>query len=297
VTDYLVRIISKTENIRALACVTTDLVDEARRRHDCWPTASVALGRALTGGALLGALLKSGQRLALKFEGSGPLKKVIVEAESNGVVRGYVAVPQVQMVNEQGKLDVCGALGRAGFLTVTKDLGMKEPYRGMVQLYTSEIAEDIAYYLTASEQVPSAVGLGVFVEPDNRVSAAGGFLIQTLPPADSELIDRLMTHIEKLPTMSQLLREGETPEKLLEILFSGIPYLTLEKRVLAFSCTCSREKVERTLISLGPAEISDIIERDGGAEVTCEFCREAYSFSRDELELLLGEIGPPATSH
>jgi molecular chaperone Hsp33 len=297
VNDYLVRIISKTENVMALACVTTGLVDEARCRHDCWPTAAAALGRALTGGALLGAQLKTGQRLALKFEGNGPLKKIIVEAESNGAVCGYVAVPQVNMVDKKGKLDVGGALGRAGFLTVTKDLGLKEPYRGMVQLYTSEIAEDIAYYLTGSEQIPSAVGLGVFVGPDNQVSVAGGFLIQTLPPADNELVDRLMAHIEQLPPITQLLRDGKTPEQLLELLFSGIPYKTLEKRALSFRCTCSREKVERTLISLGATEIADVIERDGGAEVTCEFCREAYSFSRDELEGLLGEIGASATTH
>jgi molecular chaperone Hsp33 len=282
VTDYMVRIISRTENIRALACVTTGLAEEARRRHDCWPTAS----------ALLGAMLKGGQRLALKFEGNGPLKKIIVESESNGVVRGYVAAPHVHAVNEQGKLDVAGALGRAGFLTVTKDLGLKEPYRGMVQLYTSEIGEDIAYYLTESEQIPSAVGLGVFVEPENRVSAAGGFLIQTLPPADDELVDRLMAHMEQLPSITQLLHQGKSPEQLLEILFSGIPYTTLEKRALAFRCTCSREKVERTLISLGATEITDIIQREGEAGVTCEFCREAYSFSRAELERLLQEIGP-----
>jgi len=291
VADYMVRIISRTENIMALACVTTGVVEEARRRHDCWPTAAAALGRALTGGALLGAQLKTGQRLALKFEGNGPLKKIIVEAESNGVVRGYVAAPHVHMVNDEGKLDVCGAVGRAGFLTVTKDLGLKEPYRGTVRLYTSEIAEDIAYYLTGSEQIPSAVGLGVFVEPDNSVSAAGGFLIQTLPPADEKLVDRLMAHMEQLPPITQLLRQGETPEQLLEMLFSGIPYATLEKRALAFSCTCSREKVERTLITLGAAEISDIIEREGATEVTCEFCREAYSFGRAELERLLGESG------
>jgi len=294
VTDYLVRIISKTENIRAMACLTTGLVDEARRRHDCWPTASAALGRALTGGVLLGAQLKTRQRLALRFEGNGPLKKIIVEAESNGSVCGYVAVPHVHMVNDQGKLDVSGALGRAGFLTVTKDLGLKGPYRGTVQLYTSEIAEDIAYYLTGSEQIPSAVGLGVYVEPDNSVSAAGGFLIQTLPPADEELVDRLMAHIKKLPPITQLLCQGQTPEDLLENLFSGIPYITLEKRILSFRCTCSREKVERALISLGAAEISDIIARDGATAVTCEFCREAYSFSRAELERLLGETGPSA---
>src|SRR5919109_928144 len=154
-TDYLVRIITKSGNIRALACVTTGLVEEACRRHGTWPTASAALGRALTGGALLGALLKSGQRVALKFEGNGPLKKVLAEADSNGAVRGCAGNPEVALVRADGKLDVAGALGGAGFLTVTKDLGLKEPYKGTVMLYTSEIAEDLAYYLTESEQVPS----------------------------------------------------------------------------------------------------------------------------------------------
>ncbi len=287
--DYMVRIISETENVRALACVTTGLVDEARRRHGTWPAASAALGRALTGGALLGALLKTGQRLALKFEGNGPLKKIIVEAESNGEVRGYVAEPQVHMVNEEGKLDVAGALGRAGFLTVTRDLGLKEPYSGMVQLYTGEIAEDLAFYLTESEQVPSAVGLGVFVETDNSVSAAGGFLIQTMPPADERVIDRLMEQIGRLPPITMLLREGKTPEQLLELLFTGIPYLTLEKRMLAFRCACSREKVEEALISLGREELNDLIAQEDKTEITCDYCRESYLFSRAELVRLREE--------
>src|SRR5512147_2098590 len=147
-TDYMVRIITETENVRALACVTTGLVDEARQRHGTWPTASAALGRALTGGALFGALLKTGQRVALRFEGNGPLKKIIVEAEANGAVSGYVGVPEVDLPDRDGKLDVAGAVGQAGFLTVARDLGLKEPYKGMVQLYSSEIAEDLAYYLT-----------------------------------------------------------------------------------------------------------------------------------------------------
>ncbi len=289
--DYLVRIITETENVRALACVTTGLVNEASRRHGAYPTASAALGRALTGGALLGALLKTGQRVGLRFEGSGPLKKIIVEADSNGAVRGYVGVPEVLMITGEGKLDVGGALGRAGFLTVTKDLGLKEPYKGMVQLYSSEIAEDIAFYLTDSEQIPSAVGLGVFVEPDNTVSAAGGFLIQSLPPADEQIIDKLMERLGEVPPVTQLLREGNTPEQLLATLFAGIPYMTLEKREIAFKCNCSREKIKGVLISLGPEEISDIMRRDGGTQVTCEFCREVYPFSREDLEQLLGEMG------
>jgi molecular chaperone Hsp33 len=160
----------------------------------------------------------------------------------------------------------------------------------MVQLYTSEIAEDLALYLTESEQIPSAVGLGVFVEPDNSISAAGGFLIQSLPPQDEEVVERLMAHIGEMPPITELLRQGKSPEELLEILFAGIPYDIIEKRSLAFQCSCNREKIERVLISLGKADLADLVEREGGAAVTCEFCRELYTFSRAELERILAEI-------
>lgn len=288
-TDYMVRIITESENIRALACITTGLVDEACRRQGTWPTASAALGRALTAGTLMGALLKTGQRVALRFEGNGPLRKVLVEAESNGDVRGRIGNPEVNLVTPLGKLDVANALGKAGFLTVTKDLGLKEPYSGMVQLMSSEIAEDLAYYLTESEQTPSAVGLGVFVEPDNRVSAAGGFLIQCLPPADEEVIDRLMERLEQMPPLTRLLREGATPETLLENLFQGIAYRSLEKRALAFRCSCSREKIERAIISLGFAEISSMFDSEDETVVTCEFCQESYCLSRKDLMRLRDE--------
>lgn len=288
--DYLVRIISRSGSFRALACVTTELVREGCRRHETSPTASAALGRALTGGVLMGALLKTGQRVGLKFEGNGPIRKILVEAESNGAVRGYVGEPAVDLPLRNGKLDVAGALGRAGLLTVTKDLRMKEPYHGTVQLYSSEIAEDLAYYLTDSEQVPSAVGLGVYLEPDGSVAAAGGFLIQALPPQDEAAIDRLMERIAQLTTLSELLRQGETPEQLLERLFEGIPCDTLEKRAVAFACSCSREKIERVLISLGREELTSLLETQGEAEVTCEFCRERYHLERAELERLLAEL-------
>lgn len=290
VKDYLVRIITKTAGVRGLACVTTNLVREVCRRHGAYPTASAALGRALTGGALMGALLKTGQRVALKFEGNGPLKKIIVEAESNGAVRGYVEVPEVELPPKEGKFDVAGALGRAGFLTVTKDLGLKKPYKGMVQLYTSEIAEDLAFYFAESEQIPSAVGLGVFVEPDGNVSAAGGFLIQSFPPSDEEVVEKLIERIEKMPLITKLLLSGKTPEELLEIIFAGIPFDTLEKRALAFQCFCSKERIERALISLGREEMTAIIAEQGKAEVTCKFCRKNYHFSRKELERLIEEI-------
>lgn len=289
-TDYLVRVITKDGSIRALACVTTDLVGELCRRHGTWPTASAALGRALTGGALMGALLKTGQRVALRFEGNGPLQKILVEADANGAVRGRVGNPEVNPQRKDGKLDVAAAIGNAGLLTVTKDLGLKEPYTGTVLLYTSEIAEDLAYYLTDSEQVPSAVGLGVYVEPDGAIAAAGGFLIQSLPPHNDEAVDQLMERIAAMPPVTELLRQGKNPEELLEYLFEGIPCDTLEKRALAFVCSCSRERIERVLISLGRDDLAALLAEQGETEVTCEFCRERYHFGRDDLERILAGL-------
>lgn len=288
--DYLVRILTKDYRVRALACVTTHLVNEACRRQDAYPTAAAALGRALTGAALMGALLKTDQRVALKFEGNGPLKKIVVEAESNGLVRGYVAVPQVDLPLKAGKLDVGSALGKDGLLTVIKDLRMKEPYQGIVKLYSGEIAEDLAFYLAESEQIPSAVGLGVFVEPDGTVSAAGGFLIQSLPPVDEQVIDRLIERIPQMPPITELLRGSKTPENLLELLFAGIPFTLLEKYALAFQCSCSRERVEEALISLGPEELSSLMAQEEEAFVNCEFCRKQYTFSKEDLARLVKEI-------
>ena len=291
--DYLVRILTTSGSIRALACVTTELVAEAARRHGTLPTATTALGRALTGGALMGALLKTGQRVALKFEGNGPLAKILVEAQCNGAVAGTVGNPAVDLPLREGRIDVAGALGRAGFLTVTKDLRMKQPYQGTVQLVSSEIGDDLAYYLTESEQVPSAVGLGVFVAGDGTVGAAGGFLIQSLPPGDEEAIDLLMARIGKLPPLSEHFRGGGTPEQLIDLLFEGIPYETIEKRVVAFGCTCSREKGEQALIMQGRDDLRDLAERDDGITVTCSFCGEAWSFTPEEIRSLAEETKVP----
>jgi molecular chaperone Hsp33 len=287
--DYLVRIFTKEGNIRGLACITTNLVEEARRRQDTFPTASAALGRALTGGALLGALLKTGQRVALRFDGNGPLKKILAEAESNGAVRGYVEVPDVYMVREDGKLDVASALGRTGLLTVTKDLGLAEPYKRIIPLCSGEIAEDLAFYLTESEQIPSAVGLGVYVEPDRHVSAAGGFLIQALLPEHESMIDTLTERLGQLPAVTQLLREGNNPEQILERLFADIAYDTLEKRALAFHCSCTRETIERMLISLGREKLTRMMKEQDTTDVRCEFCGQRYPFSRQELTRLTEE--------
>jgi molecular chaperone Hsp33 len=291
VNDYLVRIIARSGTVRALACVTTNLVSEACQRHGARPTAAAALGRALTGGALMGAHLKTGQRVSLRFEGNGPLKKIIVEAESNGAVSGYVGAPETDLPDRNNKLDVAGALGRAGFLTVTKDLGLKQPYQGVVQLQTSEIAEDLAYYLTTSEQIPSAVGLGVLVGPDNVIAGAGGFLVQALPGHDEATIELLLERINRLSSISELIVRGESPEELLARLFADIPYDTLEKRELAFHCSCSRERVERAFIALGAKDLQRLQEEQGEAVATCEFCRESYLFSREELEAILAGMG------
>jgi len=292
--DYLVRAISDKANVIGLASVTTGLAEEARRIHGTSRTASAALGRALTGGLLMGALLKKGQRLALKFEGNGPLKKIIVEADYDGTVRGFVGAPEAEVPFKDEKLNVSGALGSQGLLTVIKDLRLKEPYQGVVNLLSGEIGEDIAFYYSESEQIPSAVGLGVFVEPDGKVSAAGGFLIQTLPPTDAKMVDRLIENIRKIPTVTEFLRDGKTPEALLADLFSGTTCHLLGKTPLFFRCRCNQERVEKIFVALGKVELRKMIEEQGRAEVTCEFCRTGYHFSREELENLLLEAGRPA---
>jgi molecular chaperone Hsp33 len=290
VTDYLVRSITKDGSIRGLAAVSTDLVEEARRRHRALPTAAAALGRALTGGALLGAGLKTGQRVALKFEGDGPLKKIVVEAESNGAVRGYVGEPHVHLPAKNGKLDVAGAVGRSGLLTVSKDLRLKEPYQGIVQLVSGEIAEDLAFYLAESEQVPSALALGVYVETDGHVAVAGGFLIQTLPPVREEVLEQLIARIRHLPPVTDLLRSGSGPEAILAEIYGNLSYTILDKYALAWECSCSRERVETALITLGPEELANLAEEGESAAITCEFCRQEYTFNREDLQGLIEEI-------
>lgn len=278
--DHLARAMAAKGKLRAVACVTTNLVNDICFLQGTSPVVSLALGRAISGAALLGSTLKQGQRLAVKFEGNGPMRKLIAEADWDGALRATVAVPDV--VAES----VPDALGRAGFLTVTKDLGLKEPYSGMVQLYTSEIAQDLAYYLTDSEQIPSAVGLGVSLSPDGQVAVAGGFLIQSLPPSDEAAVEQVMTRIEQLAPLTTLLAAGTSPAELLELLLEGLEYNPLEPSELSFRCGCSRDKVERALLSLGQAELLRLVDEQGQAQVTCEFCKQQYRFERHELETL-----------
>jgi len=290
VGDYLVRSISKDGSLRGLAAVSTALVEKARQRHGALPTAAAALGRALTGVALLGAGLKTGQRLAMKFEGDGPLKKIVVEAESNGAVRGYVAEPKVHLPPKNDKLDVAGAVGRTGLLTVSKDLRLKEPYQGIVQIVSGEIAEDLAFYLVESEQVPSALALGVYVETSGQVAAAGGFLVQTLPPVRSEVLQELIARIQNLPPVSDLLRSGSSPEAILAAIYGDLAYTILDKYALAWQCSCSRERVEKALITLGRKELANLAAQGEAATITCEFCRQEYTFKQEDLQRLQEEL-------
>jgi molecular chaperone Hsp33 len=284
--DHIVRALSSAGGIRILACNVSNLTREICTLQQASATVSIALGRGLAGGALMGALLKADQRVAMKFEGNGPMRKMIIEADADGAVRGCVGEPSAEAEPIDGRWNVPGVLGRAGFLTVTKDIGMGgEPYHGMVQLRSSEIGDDLAYYLTDSEQIPSAIGLGATINSDGLISHCGGFLVQALPKAGESEIETIMANIASFPPLADLLQSGG-PEALMGRLFGDISYTLLESHDLLFRCGCNREKVERALLSFNAEELLDMIEKDGGAEVHCEFCRQAYSFDSTDLEQL-----------
>jgi molecular chaperone Hsp33 len=285
--DHLIRILTSDGSLRATAAVTTRLVEEIRRRQETDPTATVALGRLVTGAALMGSLLKGEQRLALMIEGNGPLRKLHAETDAAGHVRGSIKVPSAGLPLRDGAFDVAGAIGRAGFLHVVKDLGLKEPYRGMVQLFRSTVAQDLAYYFTTSEQIPSSVALGVFVESDGRVSTAGGFMIQALPGGSEDLLARLEERLAVFPSTTTLLRQGLGPLQILERLLEGVPFAVKGTTDLSFRCGCSRAQVGRMLTSLEAEERRELLEREEATTVTCEYCRETYTFNREELERLM----------
>jgi molecular chaperone Hsp33 len=285
--DIIERVISESGNFFGIACNTTDLVAEACKRHDVGPTAAAALGRALTGAALFAALLKDDQSVLLKFEGNGPLRKIIAEAGYNGWVRGYVANPHGDVPLKEGRIDVASGIGHAGFLTVIKDIGQNKKYPGTIQLYTSEIGEDLAYYLSQSEQTPSAIALSVHLEVDGSIGAAGGFLIQSLPPADDRTLSRIEEEMSALPPLSTLLLAGKQPNEILSILFKNVAHKNIGTRQLHYSCSCNHEKMREALLSLGVDDLQDLLEKEGGAEVRCEFCRQTYRIVGPELSQLI----------
>lgn len=295
-SDHLVRALVPAANLRALACVTTATVAEACRRHRPAPTAAVALGRALTGGVLLGALLKGRQRLALTFEGSGPLGKIVVQADAHGGVHGYVAHPEVDLPLRHGRFDVAGALG-AGVLTVTKDLLLKTPYQGIVHLVSGEIAEDLAYYLTESEQIPSAVGLTTIPDATGGIAVAGGFLLQSMPPAEPAALDAVLARIQALPPLGRLLQDAPSAHGLLTRLAGDMELEILEEQPVAFRCSCSRQRVAVALRTLGGEELTRLAAAGEALPIRCQFCGETYAFGPEELAALARELaahGEPA---
>lgn len=283
--DYIIRATAANGQIRAFAAYTREIVETARQAHDTSPVITAALGRLLTAGAMMGATLKSEKDLlTLKINGSGPAKGLMVTADSASNVKGYAIVPDVCIpANSIGKLDVSGALG-IGVLSVIKDMGLKDPYVGQVELKTGEIAEDLTYYFAVSEQVPSAVGLGVLMNKNNTVKQAGGFIIQLMPFADDKIIDRLEEKLQSMPGVTTLLDEGKTPEEILDVLIGEFGVEILDKLPTKFSCNCSKHRVEKALIAVGKKELNSMITEGETIEVKCQFCNKAYHFSVDDLK-------------
>jgi molecular chaperone Hsp33 len=278
------------DGVRGYAAATTGLVEEARRRHDTSPTATVALGRALTAATLMSGLLKVGQRVALKWEGSGPLRKIVVEADSNGRVRGYVAEPDVDLPAVHGEYDIPAAIGGAGLLTVVRDLRLPELAEGVVHLAASDIDGDLSYFLEQSDQVPTAVEIGVSLNEDGSVAVAGGVLIQPLPPYEPAIIDQLKERLQEMPPVTALLADGHKPEAILDEIFEGLQHTLLSKYPVRFECNCSRERTRSALLAIGRDEIQAILDTEGQAVVNCQYCRQEYVFDREELEELMASL-------
>ncbi len=287
-SDYIIRASAADSQIRAFAATTKELVEQARMLHNTSPVATAALGRLLTAGAMMGSMMKGEEDiLTLQIKGSGPIGGLIVTANSRGTVKGYAYHPKVLLpANEKGKLDVGGALG-AGILSVIKDLGLKEPYTGQTHLVSGEIAEDIAYYYAASEQVPSVVALGVLMNKENTVRQAGGFILQLMPFADSSLIDRLEQKVNEITGITSLLDKEMTPEMILEYVLGEFGLQILDKLPTAFECNCTKDRVEKAIVSIGRKEISEMIEENEPIEVNCHFCNTHYHFSVEELKDIL----------
>lgn len=286
--DYIIRATAANDQIRAFAAVTTEMVETAREHHNTSPVATAALGRLLTAGAMMGSMMKGEKDvLTLQIKAGGPLQGITVTADSQGNVKGYVGNPDVCIpANSKGKLDVAGTVG-PGFLTVIKDMGLKEPYSGQVMLQTCEIAEDLTYYFATSEQVPSAVGLGVLMNKNNTVRQAGGFIVQLMPFAEEEVISRLEQNVQKINSVTNLLEEGHTPESLLEKVLEGFDMQINEKMDTRFHCNCSKERVAKALISIGRKELNEMIQEGKPIEMNCHFCNTNYNFTVEELKEIL----------
>ncbi|OXM82484.1 Hsp33 family molecular chaperone HslO [Paenibacillus rigui] len=287
--DYLIRATAMEGKVRAFAVCSTAIVEELSRRHQTTPTATAALGRTVSAGLMMGAMLKGEEKLTLMVKGGGPIGQIVVDANAKGEVRGYVDNPDVDLpLNAIGKLDVAGAVGTDGFLNIIKDLGLKEPYRGSIPIISGELAEDFTYYFAKSEQTPSAVALGVLVDVDYSIKAAGGFVIQLLPGLKDDEITQIETMLSQVEPVTTLLDQGLTMEQILGRVLPDVE--VLEDMEVHFRCKCSKERVEQTLISLGRSELEQLLDEDGQAEIVCHFCNEKYLFEAEDLKAIINQL-------
>lgn len=284
-SDYIVRATAADSQIRAFAITSKEMVEEARRDHGTSPVITAALGRLLSGAAMMGSMMKGEKDLlTVQIQCSGPVKGLTVTANTKGEVKGFAMVPDVELpLNDKGKLDVGGALG-LGVMSVIKDMGLKEPYVGQIALQTGEIAEDLTYYFATSEQVPSAVGLGVLVDTDLSVRQAGGFIIQLMPFTSDEVVERLEKKITEIASVTEMMEQGMTPEMILEEILGEFGVEITDKFPTAFVCDCSKERVSRAIATLSKKDLNDIIGDGESIEVKCQFCNKAYEFTIDELK-------------
>ena len=290
--DYLVRAVSEDGFVRAFGCYSKNTVQKASEFHHTTPVATAALGRLLTAAAMMGAMLKGEKDLVtLQMTGSGPLGRVLAVSGPDSMVKGYVGNPGADLpLRSDGKLDVGGAIGKDGFLTVITDLGLKEPYIGKIPLVTGEVGDDLVKYFAISEQVPSVVALGVLIGRDYSVKNSGGFILQVMPGADDGVIDRLEENLKNIKSITDMLESGMNIEEIIGVALSGIDFHFTDKKGVAYSCNCSRERVRKVLATIGETELRTIIEEDGKAEMNCQFCPEKYLFEKEELEAILCEI-------
>ena len=286
-SDYIVRAIAAGGQIRAFAATTKDTVEKARQLHNTSPIATVALGRLLTGGVMMGVTMKNDSDiLTVQIKGNGPMT---VTADPKGNGKGFVANPEVMLPLKDGRLDIAGAVG-IGVLSVIKDIGLKEPYVGDTILITSEIADDLTYYYATSEQIPSSVGLGVLMDKDNTVEQAGGFIIQLMPDATEEVIDKLEKRIKEIKSVTHMLENGMTPEKILEYILGGMELEILDTIPTQFYCNCSKERVSKAVMSIGVKDLKEMVDDNKPIEVNCHFCNSHYTFSPQELGQMLEAV-------
>ena len=288
-SDYLVKSLAFGGQIRAYAVDATETVSTAQKLHDTWSAASAALGRSLVGTLLLAsASLQGDETMTVKINGNGPVGGIVVDGNANGTVKGYVQNPHVHLpLNDKHKIDVKGAVGTEGFLAVTKDLGLKEPFTGQVPLVSGELGEDFTYYLAKSEQIPSSVGLSVFVNNDNSIETAGGFMIQVMPGAKEETISQIEKRLAEIPMVSEMMRDGKKPEDILNEILGAENVKILDKMPVSYHCDCSRERFLGVLTSLPTDQLQEMADEDHGAAAVCHFCGKKYQFTEDELRKII----------